>query len=128
MITNFILIFTVVVFLAALIIIKNSLKGKEARVAVNFKAMIVHFVAFAIYAATTIYLTVVLILSNISKKNPTVDARDLNQIIEGIVSQCVSSSILAFIFVKIYTVVRVREENNAEEDEESPFSSYSSMN
>ena len=65
MITNFILIFTVVVFLAALIIIKNSLKGKEARVAVNFKAMIVHFFAFAIYAANTIYLTFVIVITTI---------------------------------------------------------------
>lgn len=121
--TNFILIFTVVVLLAALIIIKNSLKGKEARVAVNFKAMIVHFFAFAIYAATTIYLTVDLFIH--TNSDATNFIKVLNQIILGIVSQCVSSSILAIIFVKIYTVVKVRGENNAEEDEESP---YSSMN
>ena len=113
--TNFILIFTVVVLLAALIIIKNSLKGKEARVAVNFKAMIVHFVAFAIYAATTIYLTVDLFIH--TNSDATNFIKVLNQIILGIVSQCVSSSILAIIFVKIYTVVKVRGENNAEEDE-----------
>ena len=44
-------IFTVSVLLVALIIIKRTLKDTKGRVAVNFKAMIVHFAAFAIYAA-----------------------------------------------------------------------------
>jgi len=46
--------------------------------------------------------------------------KDANQTIAGIVIQCVSSSILLAIFVKIYTVVKNHVENNAEgaEDDE----------
>ncbi len=39
----------------------------------------------------------------------------INQAIAGIVIQCVSSSILLTIFVKIYSVVKNRDEENAEE-------------
>jgi hypothetical protein len=41
--------FTVAVLFVALFIIKRSLKA-ESRVAVNVKAMTLHFIAFAIYA------------------------------------------------------------------------------
>ncbi len=47
---NFLMIFTVGVLFVALSIIKSSLKA-ESRVAVNFKAMLIHFLAFAIYGA-----------------------------------------------------------------------------
>jgi len=49
--TNFLWLFTVSILLVALIIIKRTLKDSKGMVAVNFKAMIVHFTAFAIYAA-----------------------------------------------------------------------------
>ena len=39
----------------------------------------------------------------------------INQAIAGIVIQCISSSILLTIFVKIYSVVKERDEDNAEE-------------
>ncbi len=39
----------------------------------------------------------------------------INQAIAGIVIQCVSSSILLTIFVKIYSVVKNRDEENAQE-------------
>jgi hypothetical protein len=39
----------------------------------------------------------------------------INAVIVGIVIQCISSSILLTIFVKIYTVVKDRDEDNAEE-------------
>ena len=39
----------------------------------------------------------------------------INQAIAGIVIQCISSSILLTIFVKIYSVVKYRNEENAED-------------
>ncbi len=51
---NFLWIFTIGVLFVALWIIKRSLKA-ESRVVVNFKAMFIHFLAFAIYGAQTIY-------------------------------------------------------------------------
>lgn len=39
----------------------------------------------------------------------------INAVIVGIVVQCISSSILLTIFVKIYTVVKDRDEDNVEE-------------
>ena len=47
---NFFWIFTVGVLFVALSIIKSSLKA-ESRVVVNFQAMLIHFLAFAIYGA-----------------------------------------------------------------------------
>ena len=41
----------------------------------------------------------------------------INSAIVGIVIQCISSSILLTIFVKIYSVVKYRNEENAEEFE-----------
>ena len=58
-------IFTVVVLLVALSIIKKTLSA-EGRVAVNVKAMTIHFFAFAIYAAETLsaLITQVIYLNN----------------------------------------------------------------
>ena len=49
----------------------------------------------------------------------------INQAIAGIVIQCISSSILLTIFVKIYSVVKYRNEENAEDLENSDLGELS---
>jgi hypothetical protein len=108
---DFLWMFTVAVLFVALSIIKRTLKA-ESRVAVNVQAMSVHLFAFAIYAAQTLWIV---IIDMKFQKNPTIknEVKYLDATIAGIVIQCVSSSILMTIFVKIYMVVRDKDLNNA---------------
>jgi hypothetical protein len=101
---DFLWMFTVAVLFVALSIIKRTLKA-ESRVVVNVQVMSVHLFAFAIYAAQTLYYVIVYV-KFLKESTIKSEVKYLDATIAGIVIQCVSSSILMTIFVKIYMVVR----------------------
>lgn len=55
---EFLVILSAVTLLVALIIINSAIKATEGKVAINFRAMVIHFIAFAILAVQILILQI----------------------------------------------------------------------
>jgi len=113
-------LFTVVVYFTALGILKSALRNKN-NVDINLKALTLHCIAFLLLAITYIYDVVAFIKAWTAEKYiQFVDAT-----IAATFISCVSGSILAYIFLKIYLVEK--QHRNLRNNSETTYTYQASL-